>query len=82
MLRGHFCTLRILMLFLMRFYRWLLRIWYEILRDYRWLVRLLCKILGDYCQLLRKLCEILSDYRWLAAPNGLSWPLLAPIGHP
>ena len=70
--------------FFMRFYRWLVRKWCEILGNYCWLVRKLCEILDNYSWLVRKL--LVRQGRgflenWLhVVPRGPSWPLVASRG--
>ena len=54
----------------MRFYRWLVRKWCEILGNYCWLVRKLYEILDNYSWLVRKLREILDNYSWWALLGG------------
>ena len=73
--------------FFMRFYRWLVRKFCEILGDYSWLVRKLCEILDNYSWLVRQLREILDNYSlWPnVASRGpfwlpVAWPHEAPRG--
>jgi len=56
----------------MRFYRWLVRKWCEILDNYCWLVRKLREIIDNYSWLVRELREILDNYSWWALLGGVA----------